>query len=78
MVKDRRSTDHDPRSRTWITKLQGQDYSRGDQHLDYVISNGQWMMGEYGGMPEERIIKHAKFQKLQRSDRGCPIEDAKD
>ena len=40
-------TDHDPRSRTRITKLQGKAYSRGDQHLNYLISNEQWMMGEY-------------------------------
>ena len=77
MVKDRRSTYHDLLSRTWITKYQGPAYLRGEQCLDYVISNGQGMMGEYGGIPEERNIKNAKFQIRQRSDRGYQIEDAK-
>ena len=53
IVTDRRLADHDPRSRTWITKLQGHDYSRGEQHLDYVIDNEQRMMGKYGSMLEE-------------------------
>ena len=51
-----------PRSRTWITKLQGQAYFRQEQHMDYEISSEKWMMGGYGGMPKERIIQHARFK----------------
>ena len=50
MVKDRRSTDHVLRSRTWITELRGPAYIRGEQFPDYVISNVQGMMGEYRGL----------------------------
>ena len=78
MVKDRRSTDHNTQSNTHIIKFRGSAYLSGEQCLDYVISNEQWMTGEYGDTPEERIIKRAKFQKRQRSDCGCPIKDARD
>ena len=62
VVKEWRLTDHDPRSRSWITKLQGQAYFRQEQHMDYEISSEKWMMGGYGGMPKERIIQHARFK----------------
>ena len=55
-------TDHYPRSKAWITKLQGPGHSRGEKHLDYRIDNdnGGWVNMEVGwrsGLSRSSIMR---------------------
>ena len=65
IVKDGRSTDHYPRSRAWITALQGPDHSR---------VNTSWSNGSLTTMKYGRIWKQAG--RVDRQDNQlCEVSE---